>query len=124
MDFLKEYGKIKRYLSKEDIGLIEPLVVRFSQVDIKILPSCFVHGDIIDTNVIRSSEGKLYVLDFSVANIYPRIQELAVMLCDILFVPDKKKFQKVYDRTLAVYQKRVYLKNTHPARRNRSIKRS
>ena len=68
------------------------------------MPHCFVHGDIIDTNVIRSEGGKLYVLDFSVSNVYPRIQELAVMLCDILFNSDKDKFNEIYIRTLRTYQ--------------------
>lgn len=27
----------------------------------------------------------LYIIDFSVANIYPRIQELAVLMCNLFF---------------------------------------
>lgn len=81
----------------------------FGQADIKNLPHCFVHGDIIDTNVIRDYRNKPYILDFSVVNTYPRIQELAVMLCDILLIPDKGKFRKVYDRALFIYQEGIKL---------------
>lgn len=109
VNFLKEYKKIKQRLTDEDIRLIEPLVKKFSSVNIRTLPHCFVHGDIIDTNVIRSSKGKVYILDFSVSNVYPRIQELAVMLCDILFDSNKQRFQETYDRALEIYQERIRL---------------
>ena len=44
-----------------------------------------MHGDIIRTNVIKDKKGKMWILDFSVSNYYPRIQEMAVMACDILY---------------------------------------
>ncbi|MBN1263208.1 MAG: phosphotransferase [Candidatus Pacebacteria bacterium] len=109
VNFLKEYQEVKKHLEKKDIKLIDPLAEKFKQVDVKSLPRCLVHGDIIETNVIRSQKGRLYIFDFSVANIYPRIQELAVMLCDILFVPERGKFQAIYQRTLDVYQKEIKL---------------
>lgn len=109
VNFLKEYEKIKQHLTDEDIRLIEPLAKEFSSIDIKALPHCFVHGDIIDTNVIRSNKNKVYILDFSVSNVYPRVQELAVMLCDILFDSNKQRFQKIYNRALGIYQKIIKL---------------
>ncbi len=109
VNFLKEYKKIKQHLTDEDISLIEPLAKEFSSIEIEALPHCFVHGDVIDTNVIRSSKGKVYILDFSVSNVYPRIQELAVMLCDILFDSNKQRFQEIYDRALEIYQERIRL---------------
>ncbi len=109
VNFLKEYKKIKQRLTDEDIRLIEPLAKEFSSIDIKALPHCFVHGDIIDTNVIRSNKNKVYILDFSVSNVYPRVQELAVMLCDILFDSNKQRFQEIYNRALETYQGRTKL---------------
>src|SRR5690606_12517683 len=35
-------------------------------------------------NVIKGEDGKIYILDFSVANRYPRIQELAVIVANLL----------------------------------------
>ncbi|MBW6441355.1 phosphotransferase [Patescibacteria group bacterium] len=109
VNFLQEYKEIKKHLTNVDIGLMEHLAKKLSMVSIEDLPHCFVHGDIIDTNVIRSKNNKLYILDFSVSNVYPRIQELAVMLCDILFEQNKNDFQKTYDRTLEVYQESIKL---------------
>ncbi len=112
VNFLKEYKEIKDKLKQSDIDLIQPIVDQFSQIDIESLPHCFVHGDIIDTNVMKSKDGDLLILDFAVSNYYPRIQELAVMLCDILFDPKKSEgFKEVYKRTLSVYQK--YIKLTY-----------
>lgn len=110
INFQEEYHKIKKHLTKEDVELIEPLVRKFTSLPIKDLPHCFVHGDIIETNVIRSEAGKLYLLDFSVSNIYPRIQELAVMLCNILFDSNKDKFNEIFNRTLQIYQNITMLK--------------
>ncbi len=109
VNLLVEFEKLKNHLSKEDIALIEPVVAKFSDIDIPSLPNCFVHGDIIDTNVLLADDGKVYVLDFSVANCYPRVQELAVMLCDILFNANASTFQRKMDQALVVYQEIVSL---------------
>ena len=85
------------------------LVIEFHKLNIKSLPHCFVHGDIIATNVMRSNEGSLYIIDFAVANWYPRIQELAILLCDLLFVPEKNTFLKNYELALTEYQKIIKL---------------
>lgn len=106
VNFIKEYEKIKEHLNKEDLNLIKPLNKKFKEIDLDKLPHSFVHGDIIDTNVIKDENGNLWIIDFSVSNYYPRIQELAVLLCDLAF--DQKKldtFENNYDLVLAEYQK-------------------
>lgn len=110
-NFLKEYEKVKEKLDDNNHKIIKPLVELFPKLEIENLPHCFVHGDIISTNVMRSKEGGLYIIDFAVANWYPRIQELAVLLCDLLFIPDKDIFQKNYDLALTEYQKIIKLED-------------
>ena len=107
VNFLKEWEKNKGVFPKEDKLLIDPLSNKFSKLNIKSLPTAFVHGDIIRTNVMRDENGELYILDFAVANNYPRIQELAVLLCN-LFYDDKNPgvFAEYYKLTLEEYQKR------------------
>src|SRR5258708_2839117 len=108
--FLSVWEERKQYLSVDDQKLILPLVQPFQQFDLKVLPHCFVHGDLIKTNVMRDRNDKLYILDFSVANYYPRIQELAVMLCDLLFDEQNLDlYDKVYKQALEEYQKYVPL---------------
>ncbi len=106
VNFQKEWKKHEKVFPKEDKVLIEPLLKKFSKLDIKSLPTAFVHGDIIRTNVMRDNNGELYIFDFSVTNIYPRIQELAVLLSNLLY-DDKKTddYLTYYEFALDEYNK-------------------
>ena len=109
-NFLKEFKKKKGTLSKEDLELIEPLVKKFKDMKIEELPHCFVHGDIIVTNVMKDSNDKLWIIDFSVSNYYPRIQELAVLACNLFFDEDnKEESDKNMKIALEEYQKKIKL---------------
>lgn len=111
VNFLPEWDKKHRYLSEDDQKLILPLVKEFEKVNVDLLPHCLVHGDLIKTNILRDNQSdKLYILDFSVANYYPRIQELAVLMCDVFF--DKGNldhYKDLYKQTLTEYQKSIPL---------------
>ena len=110
VNFLQEFKKKSKYLNSDDLELLEPLVADFEKLDIETLPHCFVHGDIIPTNVLKDNNGKLWIVDFPVANYYPRIQELAVLACDILFDrKSKTKSEQNLNLALKEYQKRIKL---------------
>jgi len=107
---LREYDQKKDFLKKSDRDLIEPLVDTLNTISLNDLPHCFVHGDITKTNTMKSLKEDIYILDFAVANWYPRIQELAVLLCDLFFDPQKtENFLKMYDFVLLEYQKFILL---------------
>ncbi len=74
------YASVKKRLVTEDQKIIEEVIAELSAIDLANLPHCFVHGDLTKSNVLKGEDGKLYVLDFSVSNWYPRIQELAVII--------------------------------------------
>jgi Ser/Thr protein kinase RdoA (MazF antagonist) len=80
----KMYDKVRGLLSPGDLSLADEALARFKNIPLDKLPKAFVHGDLIQTNVLKGDDGNIYVLDFSVANIYPRIQELAVMASSLL----------------------------------------
>jgi Ser/Thr protein kinase RdoA (MazF antagonist) len=104
--FLEEYKKKREYLADEEAKIIDTLAVQFSTLKLEDFPHCFVHGDIIKTNVLKHRSGKLYIIDFSVSSYYPRVQELAVLLCNMLFDEDRPEtFQANYDLVLEEYQK-------------------
>lgn len=107
VNFLKEYGQKKQYLEENEKLIMDKLAEEFSSLSIQDLPHCFVHGDLIKTNIMRDNDtDHLYILDYSVANLYPRIQEIAVLLCDFLFDKDNlSDFGKVYEMTINEYQK-------------------
>ncbi|MFH0836587.1 MAG: phosphotransferase [Candidatus Aenigmatarchaeota archaeon] len=114
-NFPLEFKKKYKYLEKHDLELITPLLETFKKLSIKKLPHCFVHGDIIRTNVIKDKNGKIWIIDFSVSNYYPRIQELAILACDILFTKDKKKRKQNLRVALEEYQKIIKLTQTELA---------
>lgn len=109
-NFLQEFALVEKLIPEADLALLKPLVEEFTSVDLKKLPHALVHGDIIKTNVILSSTGKVYIIDFAVANYYPRIQEIAIILCNMLFDEDHpQQFRKFYDLALEEYQKKILL---------------
>lgn len=109
-NFPAEFKKKSKYLHPDDLQLIKPLLTDFKNLNIKTLPHCFAHGDIIRTNVIKNKKGDIWIVDFSVANHYPRIQELAVLACDILFDKNsQKKSEQNLRVALAEYQKTITL---------------
>jgi Ser/Thr protein kinase RdoA (MazF antagonist) len=78
------YNRVKRYIEADDLRLVERAMEQYEAAPIKDLPHAFVHGDIIKTNTLKGDDGKIYILDFSVANWYPRVQELAVIIANLL----------------------------------------
>ncbi len=74
------FEKVKQFMQAEDLSLVEEVIRRYKQVPTSELPHCFIHGDFTKANVLKGNDGKIYILDFSVANWYPRIQELAIIV--------------------------------------------
>jgi len=110
VNFLSEAEKKLQYLTEEDQKLIKPLITKFRKLDLEVLPHCFVHGDLIKTNIMRDKSDHLYILDFSVANFYPRIQEIAVLMCDVFFnIGELENYGKLYKQTVDEYQKYISL---------------
>jgi Ser/Thr protein kinase RdoA (MazF antagonist) len=110
VNFLAELKKSETYLQPMDMVPLRNLAHKFSAYNLDQLPHCFVHGDIIKTNVMRANNGKIYILDFSVSNWYPRVQELAVLFCDLFFNEnDPQNFPQLYQQGLVEYQKTVPL---------------
>ncbi len=104
------FEKKSEYLEKDDFDIVEPLIKKFNNLKIETLPHCFAHGDIIRTNVIKDKNDKVWIVDFSVSNYYPRIQELAILACDILFDKDsKKESEKNLGIAITEYQKTIKL---------------
>ncbi len=78
------FDKTKQYLKPEDIPLVEQTIKRYKSIPADDLPHAFVHGDFTKANVLKSKKGDIYILDFSVANWYPRIQEIAVIAANLM----------------------------------------
>lgn len=105
LNFPTEFEKARSLLAKKEISAMDTLLKEFMDVDISSLSHSFVHGELLSTNIMKSKEG-IYVVDFSSANYYPRIIELAVLMSDILFDPtEEKTVDAQYKLLISEYQK-------------------
>lgn len=83
------FEKVKKFIQPNDVEIVKYVIAQYSEIPINDLPHCFVHGDFTKANVLKGTDGKVYILDFSVANWYPRIQEIAVIAANLLYDKDK-----------------------------------
>lgn len=109
INIIQEYEKSEEKLIKQDIDLIKPLIEELKKIDIAKLPQCVTHADLNDSNVMKDINGNIYILDFSVANIYPRINDLAILLSSLIFSYDKNVYANIYSRALEIYQQTIIL---------------
>ncbi|MDD2822875.1 MAG: phosphotransferase [Candidatus Daviesbacteria bacterium] len=80
----KMFEKVGRFVQADDLKLVKQVISQYEQIPTPKLPHAFVHGDFTKANVLKGDDGKIYILDFSVANWYPRIQELAVISANLM----------------------------------------
>ncbi len=97
------FEKVKQFINPASMALVEEATRRYDAIPVDELPHCFVHGDIQKANTIKDDDGNIYIIDFSVANWYPRIQELAVISASLLDDPNNqiplhKRTQLVADK--------------------------
>jgi Ser/Thr protein kinase RdoA (MazF antagonist) len=91
--FKDEYEKRYNLICEEDKELVEKFYQEFIKIDIDTLPKSYIHGDIMNTNLIKAKD-KLWLIDFSALNYLPRILELIVIaygVCIYDNVSDSKK---------------------------------
>ena len=112
-NFKNEFEKKAKYLSFDDLNMLQPLVEKFDNLKIHELPHCFVHGDLVSTNVMKDNNDEIWIIDFSVSNYYPRIQELSILASNLLFDPKSKtESEKKLKIALLEYQKKIPLTKT------------
>lgn len=105
VNFLNEYQLKNKYLSYTDKHYIQKLLDPFSNISLNTLSHGLVHGDIIRPNVILDSKSQLYIIDFSVAALKPRLQELSVLLCGMFFNEENPSdFLGFYNLVIQTYQ--------------------
>lgn len=95
--------KVEQYIAPEDLPLVEQAIAAYDAIPTDDLPHCFVHGDFTKANVIKGEDGKIYILDFSVANRYPRIQELAVIIANLLHDDSGETLEQKCERVADEY---------------------
>jgi Ser/Thr protein kinase RdoA (MazF antagonist) len=75
---------VRRLLDAETEALVDLVAAGVRGVESARLPHALIHGDLTKGNVLRASTGRIVVLDFAVANRFPRVQELAVVAANLM----------------------------------------
>lgn len=87
------------FLDEDGKKLAEAALQRYDRIDLDRLEKRFIHGDIISTNILIGNDGKVWILDFAASNVYPKIQELAVIASSLLassnFTPLSERVERV-----------------------------
>jgi Ser/Thr protein kinase RdoA (MazF antagonist) len=101
-----EFKMIKEQLSVEEVIRISSVIKKVEAIDKDKLPQGLVHGDLIKTNILSATDGVIYLLDFSVANNTARINELAVLCCNVCFdETSSERSQVLYMQVVTSYCK-------------------
>ncbi|MGN9846578.1 phosphotransferase [Nonomuraea sp. H19] len=77
-------GEMRPLLPAEDRAEVDRAVASFAEVDRSALPHALVHGDLTKANVVPTSPAETAILDFAVANRYPRVHELAMVAVNLM----------------------------------------
>lgn len=96
INFEEEYKNKRQFLPNEYQVEFDAFFQEFKQIKIEELPKAFVHGDIINTNVMKDKNSKIWIIDFAVSNYLPRIIDLAVISCNMCL--DKTSKENTIER--------------------------
>jgi Ser/Thr protein kinase RdoA (MazF antagonist) len=71
-------------LDTEQRRLVDACLDALAGVRWRELPEAFIHADLTAGNLLVAPDGELTVLDFALANRWPRLQELAVIAASLM----------------------------------------
>jgi Ser/Thr protein kinase RdoA (MazF antagonist) len=77
-------GQVGDLLDPEQRRLVDRAIAELARTDFASLPTTLIHADLTGGNVLLGPDGAVTVLDFALANRWPRLQELAVIAASLL----------------------------------------
>lgn len=95
-NFIEEYNKKEKFLPEEYKNKIKSIYDKYKKIDMNDFKYAFVHGDVMNTNVMKDNKNKLWIIDIAVSNYLPRIVDLAVTAANLCTIKESK--QETYKR--------------------------
>jgi Ser/Thr protein kinase RdoA (MazF antagonist) len=77
-------GQVGHLLDDEQRRLVDGAIAQLADVDWDALPHALIHADLTAGNVLLEPGGEVTILDFALANRWPRLQELAVIAASLM----------------------------------------
>lgn len=77
-------GQVGHLLDDEQHALVDGAIGELRAVDWDGLPHALIHADLTAGNVLLGPDGEITVLDFALANYWPRLQEVAVIAASLM----------------------------------------
>jgi Ser/Thr protein kinase RdoA (MazF antagonist) len=77
-------GQVGHLLDDEQRRLVDRAIAAFTATDGRALPEALIHADLTAGNILLGPGGEITILDFALANRWPRLQELAVIAASLL----------------------------------------
>lgn len=103
-NFKSEYDKKCNLICEEDKEIVDRCYKEFIKIDLDDLPKAYIHGDIMNANLIKDEE-KIWLIDFSALSYLPRIIELVVMTYGICVCNNREESIKRLNYMLNIYNK-------------------
>lgn len=80
-----DYKKTKKYLPQNIRIQIEETIKEFDKIELEKLPKCFIHGDLISTNIMKDISNDLWLIDFYESGNGIRILDIVKILNSVIY---------------------------------------
>lgn len=80
-----DYEKTEKYLPKDIKTQIEEVIKEFEKIELGKLPKCFIHGDLISTNIMKDKNNQLWLIDFYESGVGIRILDIVKILNSVIY---------------------------------------
>lgn len=84
MKIKKDYLKTKNVLPKRIKEQVEKMIKEFDKIELEKLTKCFIHGDLISTNIMKDKNEDLWLIDFYQSGIGLRILDIVKILNSVI----------------------------------------
>lgn len=84
MKIKEDYQKAKNVLPRYIREQVEKMVKEFDEIELEKLPKCFIHGDLISSNIMKDKNKNLWLIDFYQSGIGLRLLDIVKVLNSVI----------------------------------------